>query len=283
MSGVSNNVRSEQICVNPDRTVRFRRTYVGGLPVAVLDRERTALLMIEAALWRRGRDIPPLFFTTTNGQVVSLCASDGEVRRLFERADLISADGMSVVFASRLGSGESLPERVATTDGFHDAAILGVERGARFYLLGGTEQVNAGAARRVCELYPELQIVGRRHGYFREDEEEIVSEINSAQPDVLWVGLGVPKEQQFVLRNLLRLTSVGVVKSCGGLFDFLSGRVPRAPQWMQAAGLEWAYRTWREPKRLAWRYIATNPHAAFQLLRSNKPARDGAIELAARI
>lgn len=284
MSGVSTSFRSEQISVGSDQTVHFRRTYVGGLPVAVLDRERTARLMIEAALWRRGRDIPPLFFTTTNGQVVSLCASDGEVRRLFERADLISADGMSVVFASRLGSGESLPERVATTDAFHDAARLAVPRGARFYFLGASEQVNSAAARRARELYPALEIVGRRDGYFRRDEEAgVVDEINAVSPDVLWVGLGVPRQQRFVMRNLRQLTSVGVVKSCGGLFDFLAGTATRAPRWMQAAGLEWAYRTWREPKRLAWRYITTNPHAAYWLLRSNRSAADGAIEMAAEV
>jgi exopolysaccharide biosynthesis WecB/TagA/CpsF family protein len=264
------------------RRFQFRRTYVGGLPVAVLDRRSTARLTIAAAIARRGTDLPPLFFTTINGQVVSLCASRVEIRQLFERADLISADGMSVVFASRLGSGEALPERVATTDAFHDAAMLAVDRGARFYFLGAKEDVTSAAVKRASELYPELQIVGHRSGYFRREEEsEVVKDIDAVSPDVLWVGLGVPLQQQFVMRNLPRLTRVGVIKSCGGLFDFLAGKAPRAPNWMQLAGLEWAYRAWRDPKRLAWRYLTTNPHAAYWLLRSNRSATDGAIEMAA--
>lgn len=262
------------------RKIWFKRTYVGGLPVAVLDRSETARLMAEAAIARRGKSLPPLFFTTTNGQVVSMCASNPSVRTLFERATVISADGMSVVFASRLGSGSTLPERVATTDGFHDAARIAVDRGLRFYFLGATEDVNAKAAGRAMELYPGLEIVGRRNGYFDKDEEpEVVAEVNRAEPDVLWVGLGVPHQQHFVVRNLQRLTAVGVIKSCGGLFDFLAGTAQRAPAWMQAAGLEWAYRVWREPRRLAWRYLTTNPHAAYHLIRANRSASDGAIEL----
>ncbi|CAN5178599.1 WecB/TagA/CpsF family glycosyltransferase [soil metagenome] len=259
--------------------VRFPRVVVGGLPVAVLDREQTARLTISAALARRGSGRPCLFFTTVNGQVVSLCASDASVRRLFEQADLISADGMSVVFASRLGPGAALPERVATTDAFHDASLLACREGARFFFFGGSEEVNARAVARVRELYPELEIAGWRSGYFDPvDEDDIVDEINATAPDVLWVGLGVPFQQQFVRRNLRRLTSVGVTKSCGGLFDFLAGRNKRAPEWMQRAGLEWAFRVSEEPARLLWRYFTTNPHAAYWLLRARGLASEGAIE-----
>lgn len=259
--------------------VRFPRAVVGGLPVAVLDRRRTAELMIAAALARRGRGRPCLFFTTINGQVVSLCASDPEVRRVFQQADLISADGMSVVFASRLGPGRPLPERVATTDAFHDVARLARDAGATFFFLGGTEEVNERAAMRAEEIYPGLRIVGRRSGYFgTTDEREIIAEINGAAPDVLWVGMGVPFQQQFIARNLHRLTAVGIAKSCGGLFDFLAGRNRRAPRYMQKAGLEWMFRIYEEPRRLAWRYLTTNPHAAYWLLRSRGPASDGRIE-----
>ena len=75
---------------------------------------------------------------------------------------------------------------------------------------------------------------------------------------MLWVGLGVPYEQAFVARNKAQLTHVGVVKTCGGLFDFVAGKNTRAPQWMQDHALEWAYRLWLEPRRLFWRYVTTN-------------------------
>ena len=268
---------NDQVSALPE--LRFPRVVVGGLPVAALDRQQTARLTIGAALSRRGSGRPCLFFTTINGQVVSLAASDPATRRLFEAADLISADGMSVVFASRLGNGRRLPERVATTDAFHDAAELGCEMGASFYFFGASEEMNRLAVDRAREIYPRLQIVGRHSGYFEpRDEADIVAHINRAAPDVLWVGLGVPLQQQFVQRNLHRLTNVGVAKSCGGLFDFLSGRNRRAPSWMQKLGMEWAYRVWQEPLRLGWRYVATNPHAAYWLLRARGPTSDGTIE-----
>src|SRR5690606_24880736 len=100
------------------------------------------------------------------------------------------------------------------------------------------------------------------NGYFkRDDEDAVVAEINAARPDIMWLGLGVPLEQQFVARNLDRLTGVGLVKTSGGLFDFISGKNKRAPGWMQACGLEWLYRMWLEPRRLAMRYLTTNPQA----------------------
>jgi exopolysaccharide biosynthesis WecB/TagA/CpsF family protein len=92
--------------------------------------------------------------------------------------------------------------------------------------------------------------------------------------------MGAPSEQLFAVRNRDRLSNVGVIKTSGGLFDFLSGRNRRAPGWMQAVGLEWAYRIFLEPRRLAARYALTNPHALFLLLtrtqRPNSPAYDGA-------
>jgi exopolysaccharide biosynthesis WecB/TagA/CpsF family protein len=275
--------RKDEIAIKDNGLIYFPRVVVGGLPVAALDRRETARLTISAALARRGRQGRCAFFTTVNGQVVSLCASRPDVKRLFGRADLISADGMSVVFASRLGPGRGLPERVATTDAYHDAARLAVQRGISFYLLGGTEETNARAVERTAALYPALKIAGRRNGYFRpEEESRIADEINAAAPDILCVGLGVPQQQHFILRNLDRLTAVGLAKSCGGLFDFLAGRNKRAPRWMQRAGMEWAFRAWQEPGRLAVRYLTTNPHAAYWLVRARGVASEGVIESAAR-
>ena len=239
---------------------------VGGLPIAVIDRARSARLMIDVAMARRNSQKPALVFTSANGQVLSMCAHHGDIRQLFLDADLIHADGMPIVLASRLLSRNPLPERVATTDLFHDVAKLAQSSGTTFYMLGGTNAIIELAVRRVRALYPALTIVGHRDGYFSRDQElEVIDKINRAQPDVLWLGLGAPAEQQFAMRNRDRLRRVGIVKTAGGLFDFLSGRARRAPKWMQSAGLEWAFRTLLEPRRLAGRYIMTNPHALFLL------------------
>jgi N-acetylglucosaminyldiphosphoundecaprenol N-acetyl-beta-D-mannosaminyltransferase len=240
---------------------------VGGLPIAVIDRKDSARLMVEVALSRRGSGGPPPVITSANGQVISMCAREPELRDLFLSADLIHADGMPLVFASRLKCHMALPERVATTDLFHDVARIAETRGARFYLLGATGEVIERAARNVRQRYPRLAIAGVRSGYFTADEESrLVDDINAARPDILWVGMGAPIEQAFALRNRARLAHVGLIKTSGGLFDFLSGKSRRAPLWMQSAGLEWLYRTVLEPRRLLYRYLTTNPHAFYLLL-----------------
>ena len=241
---------------------------IGGLPIAVIDRARSAALMVDAALSRRDAAQRPLVFTSANGQVLSMCARDARIRDLFLDADLIHADGMPLVFVSRLFGNTPLPERVATTDLFHDTAIVAQQRGASIYLLGATKAVVDQAVRRTRELYPNLKIAGYNSGYLRRDgdEERIIADIIQAQPDILWLGLGAPAEQAFAARNRDKLHGVGLIKTSGGLFDFVSGKNTRAPAWMQRLGLEWAYRIYLEPRRLAGRYLMTNPHAIFLLL-----------------
>jgi N-acetylglucosaminyldiphosphoundecaprenol N-acetyl-beta-D-mannosaminyltransferase len=146
-------------------------------------------------------------------------------------------------------------------------AKLAIRAGASFYMLGGAPEALRKAVANVRKLYPSLNLVGSRHGYFRPEEEDaIVADINAARPDILWVAMGAPLEQRFAVRNRERLIGVGVIKTAGGLFDFLSGERSRAPAWMQAAGLEWLYRMLIEPRRLFVRYAVTNPHAAYLLL-----------------
>ncbi len=240
---------------------------IGGLPIAAIGREQSAQLMIEAALARRGSGRQPLLVTSANGQVISMCARDAEVRALFLAADLIHADGMPLVLASRLRSRMPLPERVATTDLFHDVARVAPSRGASFYLLGAGPKVIEQAVCKVQEEYPQLTIAGYRHGYFDAEEmNEIIGEIDACAPDVLWIGMGAPAELALALHLRTQLTRVGLIKTSGGLFDFLSGRNWRAPEWMQSAGLEWLYRLALEPRRLLYRYLTTNPHALFLLL-----------------
>ena len=148
--------------------------------------------------------------------------------------------------------------------------------GLTFYMFGADEAENAAAVANVRKMYPNLKIVGHSHGYLRgEALKAKVDEINALAPDYLWVALGVPYEQSFVEQFTPHLSKVGVIKTSGGLFNFLSGSRPRAPQWMQAVGLEWAWRIWLEPRRLAWRYLTTNPRALYLLVnRNERPKHD---------
>ncbi len=239
----------------------FKKIRLGGLAITVSTRDEAAKYLVHSALHKRP-GVKPLFVTSANGQVLSMCARDPAIRALFDKADLIHADGQPMVVASRRYCSNPLPERVATTDLFHDVAKVAERWGASFYILGACEAINARATANMKEIYPMLSIAGRRNGYFNDDEElEIVRKINVLAPDILWVSLGAPLEQQFICRNIAKLTNVGVIKTAGGLLDFVAGERKRAPKWMQDWSLEWLYRTWLEPTRLGPRYLETNLHS----------------------
>ena len=254
--------------ISHDRSFGYPVLVLGGLPIAVMNREQSARVLDEAGSAARATDRPPIYVTSANGEVLSRVAGSSLVEALFSAADLIHADGQAMVLMSRLGR-LPLPERVATTDLFHDVARCAEASGTSFYFLGGTADTMARALVAVQAAYPKLVVAGARNGYFSEAEEaEVVGDIVRAKPGILWIGMGVPREQAFVVRNRVRLTGVGAVKTCGGLFDFLSGRRSRAPVWMQVAGIEWLYRVMLEPHRLLWRYLTTNPHALYLIARS---------------
>ncbi len=239
---------------------------VGGIDTACLSRAALARMMLQDCLIARRNDQrqPKLVFAS-NGHAIALAARDESFRAVFQQADIIHADGQAAVFASRM-TATPIPERSATTDFIHDASRMAAQHGLRFFLLGATDEANALAAWRLRESYPGLQIVGRRHGYFsRGEEKDLCDEINLTQPDVIWVGLSVPLEYEFSVRNKARLRA-GWLVTCGGCYNFIAGAHKRAPRWMQAAGLEWLFRVIQEPRRLFWRYAVTNPLAIFLLL-----------------
>ena len=251
---------------------RWRRIVLGGLPVVVVDRQEAARVIVDEALRRHNLWRYPAYLTSTNGEVTYRCDLDQKERALFLQADAISADGMFHVFVSRFKGDVALPERVATTDLFYDVAQRAAAEGATMFMLGATPAANQAAADAVRSEFPGLKLIGHRHGFFDSAAEEVAvcDEIAALSPDILWVSMGVPREQEFVVKNRLRLSSVGVIKTSGGLFDFLSGNAVRAPQWMQNVGLEWLWRLLQEPRRLAWRYIKTNPRALYLLLAKSR-------------
>jgi N-acetylglucosaminyldiphosphoundecaprenol N-acetyl-beta-D-mannosaminyltransferase len=259
-----------------DILLDIEQIWLGGLPIARLSLAATADLMIAAAKSRATRD-RPLVMTSANGEVISRCRNDRAIADLFTDADLISADGQPLVFASRFVSARPLSERVATSDLFHVVARRAEQDGVSFYLFGSTEEENRLACERVGMLYPRLAIAGRSHGYLEGKAlERCVAEINDAKPGILWVALGVPREQVFCATFASSLRDVGVIKTSGGLFNFLSGSRARAPAYLQRICLEWAFRLLQEPRRLFVRYALTNPHAAYLLARSGSlvPDRD---------
>lgn len=234
---------------------------IGGVPVSTLSLDALIQTMLEDAPLRRAAGQRACLVFDCNGHGLSLNASDPAFRADLAKADLVHADGQVIVTASRLFAAAPIADRSSTTDMFIDSLPRAAAARVRYYLLGGTEAVNAQCASLITGSTPGLELAGRRNGFWRqEDEDEVIAAINAAAPDVLWVGTGKPREQAFCVRNRDRL-KVGWVITCGGLFNYVTGDYPRAPLWMQRAGLEWLHRMATNPRHLAWRYLTTNPHA----------------------
>jgi N-acetylglucosaminyldiphosphoundecaprenol N-acetyl-beta-D-mannosaminyltransferase len=182
---------------------------------------------------------------------------DPDLRSDVMSSDVVFADGMSVVWASRL-LGCPLPERVTGIDLMHRILERGQARAYRVYLLGATQDVVETAAARVRDRYPGVAVVGQQHGYFTDCEEPAVAAaIIAARPDVLFVAMTSPRKERFLARWSARL-GVPVCHGVGGSLDVLAGKVERAPERWQRLGLEWLYRVKQEPRRLWRRYLVTN-------------------------
>ena len=232
--------------------------------------------MVRDCLAARTEKHRPRLIFDLNGHGLALAKWDRSFRRDLIAADLIHADGQAIVMASRLLTQTPISERSATTDFFHDAAPAAIEHNLRVFLLGAKEDVNRACAAEMMRLYPGLQIVGRRNGYFSEAEEPAICEqINASGADIVWVGLGKPKEQAFCIRNRDRLRA-GWLITCGGCFNYIVGTYQRAPAWVQEIGLEWLVRAILHPRQVAWRYITSNPIAIYLLLTQTRSiAHDG--------
>lgn len=194
---------------------------------------------------------------TVNTDFVRLARGDAAFRQAINHSDLSVADGMPVVWTSRL-LGHKLPERVTGVDVVEDGASLAAERGYRIFLLGAGPGVADKAAAELVLRYPGLHIAGTYAppmGPFAHDEDaRMIGLVRAARPDMLFVAFGAPRQDVWIAQHLHRL-GVPVCVGVGGTFDFLAGRVPRAPLALQRAGLEWAYRLVREPRRLWRRYL----------------------------
>lgn len=245
----------------------IEHVFIGGVKIATASRAELTEAMIADCIARRNseRRSPARLLFDANGHGLSLAARDPGYRRALDAADIIHADGGFLVSLSRFIAGAAIAERSATTDLIHDVAAAGLGEGLSHYLLGATEDVNARCAERLEELYPGIVIAGRHHGYFGpEQEAQLIEQINAAAPDVLWIGLGKPREQLFAAGNRERLGASWAV-SCGGCFNYITGHYSRAPAWMQENNLEWLYRAATSPQ-LLWRYATTSPHAVWLAL-----------------
>jgi N-acetylglucosaminyldiphosphoundecaprenol N-acetyl-beta-D-mannosaminyltransferase len=190
-----------------------------------------------------------------NASKLVLTREDEELKRILMGADIVTADGMSVVWASRF-LGKPLKERVTGIDTFERVIGLAARKGFSIYFLGAKPEVVDAVAEHFQKRYADLKIVGHHNGYFGRSED-VIADIQRAKPDILCVAMGSPRQEKWMAANLQALNvpfSIGV----GGSFDHVAGFSRRAPKWMQDAGLEWFYRLLSEPRRLWRRYLIGN-------------------------
>ncbi len=186
---------------------------------------------------------------TPNSEMIVKAYKDSSFASILNSADLVVPDGSGLLLASRILSKDNrFPERVAGFDLMQKLLFCANKKGYKVYFLGAKPGIACQAAKNVASKYPDLQIAGFYHGFF-EDEKNIIKQINKQSIDLLFVGMGVPYQEEFLHRNRRNL-HVKVALTVGGSFDVLAGRVKRAPLWMQKSYLEWFYRLLKQPARL---------------------------------
>ncbi len=199
--------------------------------------------------------------TITNVHAVMSARRDGELRAALDIADITTPDGMPIAWALR-SMGNPDQERLHGTKVTATTLQAGLERGWRHFFYGSTDETLAALQDELRTNYPGIEIAGAMSPPFRaltpEEDDEIVAEIMATNPDFVWVGLGMPKQEKWMAANRLRYPGV-VVVGIGAAFDFIAGTKEEGPPWMQRAGLEWLFRLASEPRRLWRRYIFNNP------------------------
>ncbi len=193
-----------------------------------------------------------------NAAKVVKARTDPELNQVIHHADLVGADGVPIVWASKI-LGDPLPGRINGTDLMERLFVESSKRGWRLYLLGARQEIIENAVVKLERELPTINIVGFRNGYFAsaDEEEQVVAEINRTKPHILLLGFGTPMKEKWVKRHKDAL-DVPIIHGVGGSFDIVGGLTKRAPQWMQRAGLEWLYRFMQEPRRMWKRYLFTN-------------------------
>lgn len=190
----------------------------------------------------------PVLVATANAEMLMRATHDGALRRILQGAAMVTPDGAGTVWAAH-HLGHAMPERVAGYDMVQELMREAPAKHRRIFFFGSAPGVADKAKKKAEQLYPGIEIVGTRNGFFTAaDEPAIIEEIKAAHPDILLAALGVPKQEKWLAKHLGEL-GVPVAIGVGGTFDVMAGVMKRAPRWMQRAKLEWLFRGMMQPKR----------------------------------
>ncbi|WP_342388747.1 WecB/TagA/CpsF family glycosyltransferase [Salinicoccus bachuensis] len=188
------------------------------------------------------------FIVTANPEIVIATRDHPDFRETVQSADHVLPDGIGIINAAKM-MGTPLQERVSGIDVMREMLAHAEEKGYSAYFLGAKETSNRKAAERAQKKFPDLKIAGRHHGYADLDDEAFVQDIATTRPDIIFVALGMMKQEHWIRRHMDRFDK-GVFMGVGGSFDVLSGEAKRAPNIWIRFQLEWLYRLLKEPKRI---------------------------------
>ena len=206
----------------------------------------------------------PAHIVTADASMAVLARGDADLKAIVDGAALVTPDGAGILWAGRL-LGTPIRHKVSGVDLVATLCQNSAKTGTRIFFFGAAPGVAAEAADKMRERFPGTNIVGTRDGFFTPaDAPQIVAEIKAARPDVLLVAFGIPKQEKWIQAHKAAL-GVPVLIGVGGSFDVHSGRVSRAPVWMQRSSLEWLYRLSKNPKKIG--KVMTLPRFALLALR----------------
>jgi N-acetylglucosaminyldiphosphoundecaprenol N-acetyl-beta-D-mannosaminyltransferase len=251
-----------------------KRIVLAGIRFDALSEKETVAAAIRALDQGRGGWILPV-----NLDVLRLATRSPETREVLSKADLVVADGQPLIWASRL-QGTPLPDRVAGSNLIWSLTGEAAQVGRSIFLLGGDPGAAEAAGRRLRSRYPLLAVAGHYcppFGFERDaaERERIARKVQAAAPDVVFVGLGFPKQEHLIRELRPQLPRAWFV-SVGISISFAASHVPRAPTWMQRLGIEWLHRLAHEPRRLTARYLVHGLPFAARLLVGSRRARSRA-------
>lgn len=199
----------------------------------------------------------PLHLMGVNADKINELNDNERLKRIVNDCEVINADGASVVWASRKLK-KPLKERVAGIDLMERLLALAERKGYSVYLLGAKQKVVEKTAEVIKNKYPGIRIAGFRNGYFSEEEwKNVAQNLKASKAQIVFVGITSPLKE-YLVEYLQNEGVSAVLMGVGGSFDVISGNIPRAPIWMQKAGLEWLFRVFQEPGRLWKRYLVGN-------------------------
>lgn len=242
------------------------RTNILGSLISVYDCKETAEIISELSTNKNQNHAQ--YICVSNVHTVTMGTEDIDYQKITNESVLSTADGVPLIWASKILRGNPIHGRSSGPDILELLIRNSKYSHLTHYFYGGTEETIKTLKNKILQMNPKLKIAGMLappirpaqtiHTELSSEEKKDLDQINQSGADLIWIGLGAPKQEIFMYRAHKYLKK-GIMLGVGAAFDFLSGNKKRAPLWMQKAGLEWSHRLLSEPSRLTSRYLKTNP------------------------